>query len=451
MGQVKVPADKYWGAQTQRCLDNFKIGNHLMSHEIISAYAVIKKAVAIANQKCGVLTDIKSDLIQKVCDEIIAGKLDENFPLPIWQTGSGTHTNMNVNEVISNRAQEIAGEKVADKVKVLHPNDDVNKSQSSNDTFPTAMNIAAYQCLNNKTIPAVENLINSFREKSEQFKNIIKTGRTHMMDAAPISVGQEFSAFVSQLEKGLSNLVYSLKDLSELALGGTAVGTGLNAPNGFDKIAIAEISIITGISFTPAKNKFEALASNEAIISSHSALKQLATSLFKIINDLRLMVSGPRCGLNEISLPSNEPGSSIMPGKVNPTQIEAASMACLQIIANDNAVSAGVASGYFQLNVYRPLIIKNFLESASLLGDICNSLKINCIDGIKINKSQVSKYLNNSLMLVTALNTHIGYDKAAKIVKLAFDENITLKQACVKLGYLSEAEFDNIVNPSEMI
>lgn len=451
LGTVRVPAEKYWGAQTQRCLENFRIGSQKMPSEIIHAFAIVKKAAALANNRLEVLTDEKTELICEVCDEIISGKHKDQFPLPVWQTGSGTHTNMNVNEVIANRAHEIAGGKLIDSEKILHPNDDVNKSQSSNDTFSTAMNLAAFTLLKNRTMPAIYGLIDLLQEKSEQFQNIIKTGRTHLMDAAPLTLGQEFSAYVAQLKFAMKTIENSLEHLTELAIGGTAVGTGLNAPNGFDKTCVAEISIQTGITFSPAKNKFEALAANDAIVESHSALKQTAVVINKIANDLRLMASGPRCGLYEISIPTNEPGSSIMPGKINPTQIEAATMVCMQVIANDLAITTGGMSGQFQLNVYKPLIIKNFIESAQLLADVCDSFGKNCIKGILPNKKQIDIYLNNSLMLVTALNNHIGYEKSAAVAKKAFKENISLKESCINFGYLSENEFDNIVNPSKMI
>jgi fumarate hydratase class II len=450
MGVVNVPAEKYWGAQTQRSLENFKIGNK-MPLEIIYAFAILKKSCALANFKLGKLSKDKAVLIEKVCDEILTGKHDDQFPLVVWQTGSGTQSNMNLNEVIANRAHVLAGGKLSDAKKIIHPNDDVNKSQSSNDTFPTAMHIAALQVLVAKTIPAVKKLMEEYAKKSVEFKSIVKIGRTHFMDATPISFGQEFSGYVSQLEHGLKALNNTILHLSELAIGGTAVGTGLNAPKDFDKTVCEIISEFTRLSFIPAPNKFESLASHDAIVETHGAIKQLAVSLSKISNDLRFMVSGPRSGLSELFIPENEPGSSIMPGKVNPTQIEAMTMVCAQVMGNDVAISIGGMSGHFELNVYKPLIIKNFLESANLLGEACNSFADNCVTGIKINNVVVEKYLLNSLMLVTALNEKIGYDKSAEIAKLAHSQQITLKEASLKLAYISEEDFDKIVDPKKMI
>ena len=450
MGIVEVPADKYWGAQTQRSLENFKIGDK-MPIEVIQAFAILKKSCAKANEELGKLSHEKTVLIEKVCNEILSGNLNEQFPLVVWQTGSGTQTNMNVNEVISNRAQVINGGELTDTKKILHPNDDVNKSQSSNDTFPTAMHISAMKILVRETIPSIITLKEALKEKSREFSEHIKIGRTHFMDATPISFGQEFSGYVSQLEHGLKALKNSLSYLSELAIGGTAVGTGLNAPKNFDKLVCKYISQFSNIIFVPAPNKFESLAAHDAIIETHGALKQIAVCIFKIANDLRFMSSGPRCGLAEIFIPENEPGSSIMPGKVNPTQIEAITMVCAQVIGNDVTIDIGGMNGHFELNVYKPLIIKNFLESAKLLSDACISFTKNCVKGIKINQSIVKNYLDRSLMLVTALNEKIGYEKSAQIAKKAYAENITLKESALALGYISEEEFDTIVDPRKMI
>jgi len=450
MGQVEVPSDKYWGAQTQRSITNFKIGKDKMPIEVIHAFGYLKKASAIVNYKLGVLPENKKDLISKVCDEIISGQLDGQFPLVIWQTGSGTQTNMNVNEVISNRAHVLSGNKLGEGKCVIHPNDDVNKSQSSNDTFPTAMHIAAYKILVKNTIPSIEKLRDSLKIKSEAWKDIVKTGRTHLMDATPLTLGQEFSGYVSQLDHGLRALKNTLPHLSELALGGTAVGTGLNAPKGFDIEVAKEIAKLTGLPFVTAENKFEALASHDAFVESHGALKTLAASLMKIANDIRLLGSGPRCGIGELNLPENEPGSSIMPGKVNPTQAEALTMVCAQVMGNDVAINIGGMSGHFELNVFKPLIIKNFIESATLVGDVCNSFTENCVIGIVPNHTNISKHLENSLMLVTALNTHIGYYKAAEIAKKAHKEGKTLKEAALELGYVSNNDFDKWVNPENM-
>jgi fumarate hydratase class II len=450
MGPVEVPADKYWGAQTQRSIQNFKIGNSTMPIEIIYAFGYLKKASAIVNNRFDILPENKKELICWVCDEIIAGKLDDQFPLVVWQTGSGTQTNMNVNEVISNRAHVLSGNKLGEGKCLIHPNDDVNKSQSSNDTFPTAMHIAAYKIMVENTIPSVEKLRVELKTKSELWKDIVKTGRTHLMDATPLTLGQEFSGYVSQLEHGLRALRNSLPHLSELALGGTAVGTGLNAPKGFDKEVAKELANLTGLPFITAENKFEALASHDALVESHGALKTLATSLMKIANDIRLLGSGPRCGIGELNLPENEPGSSIMPGKVNPTQSEALSMVCTQVMGNDVAINIGAMNGHFELNVFKPVIIKNFIESATLLGDACRSFTENCVIGIEPNIANIKNHLQNSLMLVTSLNPHIGYEKSAEIAKKAHREGKTLKQAAMELGYVSESDFDKWVDPEKM-
>ncbi len=452
MGEVKVPADKYWGAQTQRSKDNFKIGEPAsMPKEIIRAFGYLKKAAAMANYELGVLPKEKMELISKVADEIIEGKLDEHFPLVIWQTGSGTQSNMNVNEVIANRAHVLKGGKLTDKQKILHPNDDVNKSQSSNDTFPTAMHIATYKMLTEVTLPGLKKLRDALAEKAEEFKDIIKTGRTHLMDATPLTLGQEFSAYVAQLDHGIKTLEASLDHLSELALGGTAVGTGLNTPKGYAELVAKKISELTGLPFKTAPNKFEALAAHDAMVGVSGALKKIAVAIMKIANDIRLLASGPRCGIGEIILPANEPGSSIMPGKVNPTQNEAITMVAAQVIGNDVAVTTGGMQGHFQLNVFKPLIARNVLESARLLGDAAVSFTEKAVKGIKPNKENIKKHLDNSLMLVTALNTHIGYENAAKIAKKAYAENKTLKQAAIELGLLTEEQFDEWVDPSKMI
>jgi fumarate hydratase class II len=450
MGTIEVPADKYWGAQTQRSLENFKIGQK-MPIEIVHAMAILKKACAEANYSLGKLNDEKTKLITKVCDEIVESNLDDHFPLVVWQTGSGTQTNMNLNEVIANRAHVLSGGKLSDAQKIIYPNDDVNKSQSSNDTFPSAMSIASMLVISNKTIPAIESLRNGLNKHVQKFAEIIKTGRTHFMDATPISFGQEFSGYVSQLDYGLEALQNSLKHLSELAIGGTAVGTGLNAPKDFDKIVCKFVTKQTKLKFNPAANKFEALAANDAIVETHSALKQIAISLTKISNDLRFMSSGPRCGISEIFIPENEPGSSIMPGKVNPTQIEAMTMVCAQVIGNDMAINIGAMNGHFELNVYKPLMIKNFLESANLLAEACISFLNNCVAGIEINETKANFYLNQSLMTVTALNPIIGYENAAIIAKIAHKKGISLKEAAMETGFLSENMFDEIVNPKKMI
>ncbi len=452
MGEIKVPANKYWGAQTQRSVENFKIGPPAsMPVEIIYAFGYLKKAAAHTNFELGVLSAEKKDIISKVCDEIIAGKLNDQFPLVIWQTGSGTHSNMNVNEVISNRSHVLQGNKLGESKPMIHPNDDVNKSQSSNDTFPTAMHIAAYKILLEITIPGVKKLRNTLNQKAKSFKNIVKTGRTHCMDATPLTLGQEFSGYVSQIDHGLKALKNTLAHLSELALGGTAVGTGLNAPKGYPELVAKKIAEFTGLPFVTAENKFESLAAHDAIVESHGALKQLAVSLIKIVNDIRMMASGPRSGLGEIILPANEPGSSIMPGKVNPTQVEALSMVCAQVIGNDVAVTIGGSFGHFELNVFKPVMVANFLQSARLLGEACVSFNDNCAIGIEPNLEFINQHLENSLMLVTALNPHIGYENAAKIAKKAHAEGITLKQAALELGLVKEANFDKWVDPKKMI
>ncbi len=451
MGNINVPANKYWGAQTQRSLENFKIGGDIMPNKVIKAFAILKKASAMSNVEFGVLDQHKADLICKVCDEILQGLHFDEFPLVVWQTGSGTQTNMNLNEVISNRAHVLEGNKLCEGKPSIHPNDDVNKSQSSNDTFPTAMHIAAYMALTENLIPALIQLRNALDQKSNEFNDIIKIGRTHCMDATPITLGQEFSGYVSQLDHGLVTIKNSMFHLSELALGGTAVGTGLNAPKGFGEKAAACIASLTCLPFISANNKFEALASHDAMVEASSAIKRVAVSLTKISNDLRLLASGPRAGLAEISLPENEPGSSIMPGKVNPTQIEAMTMVCCQIIGNDLAITTGAMQGQFELNVYKPLIIANFLKSVQLLTDASISFTVNCVMGIEANKQTIANNLEQSLMLVTALNNHIGYDKAAEIAKKAFKENISLREASLSLRYLTNEQFDKWVDPMKMI
>jgi len=451
MGNVKVPADKYWGAQTQRSKENFKIGNNLMPKEVIFAFAILKKAAAEANFELGALSGEKMKLISRVADEILASKLDDQFPLTVWQTGSGTQSNMNVNEVIANRAHVLKGGKLEDKKKILHPNDDVNKSQSSNDTFPTAMNIASYKVISERTIPKVEKLIRTLEKKSKEFMNVIKIGRTHFMDATPVTLGQEFSGYVSQLRHGVHAVKNSMDHLSELALGGSAVGTGINVPKNYDKLAAKKIAALTGLPFKTAANKFESLASNDAIVETSSALKVLAVSLMKIGNDLRILASGPRSGIGEILIPENEPGSSIMPGKVNPTQIEALTMVCAQVIGNDVSITIGGMSGHFELNVYKPMMIFNLLNSAILIGDACESFNDNCAAGIQPNYKTINKNLENSLMLVTALNTHIGYEKAAQIAKKAHKENKSLREAAIELGFLTDKEFSEKVDPRRMV
>lgn len=419
MGEVKVPADKYWGAQTQRSKDNFKIGKGTMPIEIIRAFAYLKKAAALTNVDLKVLSKEKGEMIAKVCDEILEGKLDDNFPLVVWQTGSGTQSNMNLNEVIANRIHVIKGGKLGEGERFVHPNDDVNKSQSSNDTFPTAMHIAGYKALIETTIPGVEKLRDALNQKATEFKDVVKTGRTHLMDATPLTLGQEFSGYVSQLDHGLKALKNTLPHLSELALGGTAVGTGLNTPKNYDVKVAEKIAELTGLPFVTADNKFEALSAHDAVVEVSGALKRLAVSLMKIANDIRALGSGPRCGIGEINLPANEPGSSIMPGKVNPTQNEAITMVCAQVIGNDAAIAVGGMQGHYQLNVFKPVMIYNLLQSARLLGDACVSFSEKCAEGIEPNHANIKKNLENSLMLVTALNTHIGYENAAKIAKKA--------------------------------
>lgn len=452
MGEVKVPADKLWGAQTERSRNNFKIGNPAsMPKEIIYGFAYLKKSAAFTNCELGVLSEEKRDLIAQVCDEILEGKLDDQFPLVIWQTGSGTQSNMNVNEVIANRAQQIAGRKIGKDEKILQPNDDVNKSQSSNDTFPTAMHIATYKKIQEVTLPGVEQLYKTLVQKSEEYKDIVKIGRTHLMDATPLTLGQEFSGYASQLEHGIKALKNTFSHLSEIALGGTAVGTGINTPKGYDVTVAKYIAEFTGYPFVTAKNKFEALAAHDAIVETHGALKQLAVSLNKIANDIRLLASGPRCGIGEIILPANEPGSSIMPGKVNPTQAEALTMVCAQVIGNDMAIAVGGMQGHFELNVFKPVMAANILQSAQLIGDACKSFDEHCARGIKPNLKVIKEKLNNSLMLVTALNTKIGYYKAAEIANLAYKKDLTLKEAAIQLGYLTAEEFDQWVRPENMV
>ena len=453
MGEVKVPSKAYYGAQTQRSIDNFKIAQDInrMPKEIIAAFAFLKKAAAISNQEAGVLAKNKSTLIGKVCDEILKGDLDAYFPLVVWQTGSGTQSNMNVNEVIANRGHVIKGGKLKDKEKFLHPNDDVNKSQSSNDTFPTAMHIAAYKILMETTIPGIKKLRDTLAKKSRQYMKLVKIGRTHFMDATPLTVGQEFSGYVSQLDHGLKAIKNTLPHLSELALGGTAVGTGINTPPGYDIKVARHIAKLTGLPFVSAENKFEALAAHDAIVEAHGALKTVAVSLMKIANDIRMLSSGPRSGICELFIPDNEPGSSIMPGKVNPTQCEALTMIAAQVLGNDVAINIGGANGHFELNVFKPMMIYNFLHSARLIGDGCVSFNDKCAIGIEPIKANIKKHVNNSLMLVTALNTKIGYYKAAEIAQKAHKEGTTLKAMAVKLGYLSAKEFDEWVKPENMV
>lgn len=451
MGEVKVPADKYWGAQTERSRNNFKIGPEAsMPKEIIYAFGYLKKAAAMANHELGVLSAEKKDLIAKACDEIIAGKLDEQFPLVIWQTGSGTQSNMNANEVIAYRAHVMTGGKLSDEKKVLHPNDDVNKSQSSNDTYPTAMHIAAYKQVVDITIPGMEKLRDTLQKKSDEYKNIVKTGRTHFMDATPLTLGQEFSGYTQQITNSIRALKNALEMVRELALGGTAVGTGLNTPKGYDVLVAKKIAELTGLPFVTAPNKFEALAAHDAMVELSGALKRSAVSLMKIANDIRILSSGPRSGIGEIIIPDNEPGSSIMPGKVNPTQPEAMTMVCAQVMGNDVAVSIGGSNGHFELNVFKPLIAANVLQSARLIGDACVSFNDKCAVGIQPNLEIIKKHMENSLMLVTALNTHIGYEKAAKIAKTAHQGNKTLREAAIELGYVTNEQFDQWVKPEDM-
>ena len=451
LGEVKVPKDCLWGAQTERSRKNFKIGNpSSMPIEIIHAYAVIKKSAAQTNEDLGVLSKEKSNLIQKVCDEILEDKHNDQFPLVIWQTGSGTQTNMNINEVISNRAHLIEGKKLGESDKTLSPNDDVNLSQSSNDTFPTAINIAALKIISKNTLINLKVLRDSLNNKSKEFNEVVKIGRTHLMDATPITLGQEFSGYVSQLDHGIKTIENAIGHLSELPIGGTAVGTGLNTPKGYSKKVVDYISKNTGLSFKESPNKFEGIASHDCIVEMHGALKTISASIYKVSNDIRLMGSGPRSGLGELLLPINEPGSSIMPGKVNPTQCEAISMVCAQIIGNDVAVTFAGANGHFELNVFKPLFAFNIIESSKILGDASLSFAENCIDGIKPNKKRIEKFLNDSLMLVTALNSKIGYYKAAEIANKAYKEDITLKEAALQLAFLTEEEFDSYVNPNRM-
>ncbi len=453
MGEVEVPADKYWGAQTQRSLVNFAIGGDTMRmpREIINAFAILKKAAAQANQDLGVLDQEKAQLIGQVCDEILAGELDDQFPLKVWQTGSGTQSNMNVNEVIANRGHVKSGGSLTDENKTLHPNDDVNKSQSSNDTFPTAMHIAAYKFLVDETIPKIEKLHGTLAGKSKSFANVVKIGRTHFMDATPLTLGNEFSGYASQIEHGLKALKNTFGHLSELALGGTAVGTGLNTPPGYDVKVAQRIADISGLPFVTARNKFESLAAHDAIVETSGALRQLAVSLMKVGNDIRMLSSGPRSGIGEIKIPENEPGSSIMPGKVNPTQCEALTMVCAQIIGLDNATAIGGMNGHFELNVFKPMMIYNLLTGARLLGDACESFNNNCAVGIEANLEVIADKLEKSLMLVTALNTHIGYENAAKIAKKAHKEGTTLREAAIELGLLTNEQFDQWVDPTKMI
>ena len=451
MGDVKVPAEKYWGAQTERSRNNFKIGEEAsMPNEIIYSFAYLKKAAAHTNCELGVLSSEKRDLITKVCDEILEGKHDDQFPLVIWQTGSGTQSNMNTNEVIANRAHVINGGSLEDSEKAIHPNDDVNKSQSSNDTFPTGMHIAAYKMIVETSIPGVDQLRNTLDTKSKEFMNVVKIGRTHLMDATPLTLGQEFSGYVSQLDHGLKALNNTLTHLSEIALGGTAVGTGINTPEGYSEVVAKYIAEFTNLPFITAENKFEALAAHDAIVESHGALKQLAVSLNKIANDIRMLASGPRSGIGEIIIPANEPGSSIMPGKVNPTQCEAMTMVCTQVVGNDATISVAGMQGHYELNVFKPVMAANFLQSARLIGDACVSFDINCAIGIEPNHVNLKKNLDNSLMLVTALNTKIGYEKAAKIAKTAYQNGTTLKEEAINLGYLTGEDFDAWVKPEDM-
>lgn len=451
MGPVQVPAEKYWGAQTQRSKENFTIGGQLMPKEVIKAFAILKKAAAYTNNELGVLPKDKAEIIGKVCEEILQGELDDHFPLVVWQTGSGTQSNMNVNEVIANRAHVILGGNLMDEKKKIHPNDDVNKSQSSNDTFPTAMHIAAYKLIVEETLPKILVLRNTLNEKAKAFKEVVKIGRTHLMDATPLTLGQEFSGYVSQLDHGIKALKNTLEHLSELALGGTAVGTGLNTPKGYSELVAKKISEFAGHSFKTAENKFEALAAHDAAVGTSGALKQIAVSLMKIANDIRFLSSGPRCGIGEIVIPENEPGSSIMPGKVNPTQSEALTMVCAQVIGNDAAITVGGMQGHFELNVFKPVIIYNLLNSAKLIGDACDSFNKNCAVGIEPNHPRIKENLENSLMLVTALNPHIGYENAAKIAKKAHKENTTLREAAISLGLLSDDQFTQWVKAEEMI
>lgn len=453
MGPVEVPSDKYWGAQTQRSINNFKIGGekNQMPKEIIRAFAVLKKAAAFTNAELGVLDLDKAKIIGQVCDEILDGKLDDQFPLVIWQTGSGTQSNMNANEVIAYRAHVLLGGSLDDSKKKIHPNDDVNKSQSSNDTFPTAMSIAAYKMVVETTIPGVTKLRDTLKLKADAFKKVVKIGRTHFMDATPLTLGQEFSGYAAQLTHGLKALNHTLAHLAELALGGTAVGTGLNTPKGYSELVASRIADISELPFVTAKNKFEALAAHDAMVETHGALKLIAVSLMKIANDIRMLSSGPRSGIGEILIPENEPGSSIMPGKVNPTQVEAITMVAAQVMGNDVAISIGGSNGQFELNVFKPMIVANFLQSARLIGDACVSFNNNCVTGIKPNLAVIKNHLENSLMLVTALNTHIGYENAAAIAKKAHKENTSLREAAISLKLVTSEQFDEWVRPEDMI
>lgn len=453
MGVVQVPEQAYWGAQTQRSINNFKIGNTStrMPIEIIYAYALVKKATAITNHEAGILSKEKMNLISQVCDEILNGQLSDQFPLVVWQTGSGTQTNMNVNEVIANRAHILSGGKLTDANKVLHPNDDVNKSQSSNDSFPTAMHIAAYDMLVRVTLPGLKHLQKTLEEKSKAFNDIVKIGRTHFMDATPLTLGQEFSAYAAQIKNGIDAVEGSLSRVAELALGGTAVGTGINTPPNFAVNVARHIAQLSGHPFVTAPNKFEALATHDSLVQVHGNLKSVAVSLFKIANDIRMLASGPRSGIGEILIPDNEPGSSIMPGKVNPTQVEALTMVCTQVMGNDVTINMAGASGHFELNVFKPVIIYNFLQSAQLLGDACVSFDEKCAKGIEPNLTTIELNLEQSLMLVTALNTHIGYDKAAQIAKKAHKENKTLREAAIELGYVTNEQFNEWVDPKRMV
>ncbi|MEM9298533.1 MAG: class II fumarate hydratase [Bacteroidota bacterium] len=452
MGDVHVPVNKYWGAQTERSRNNFKIGAPAsMPLEVVYGFAYLKKAAAHTNHALGVLSEEKRDLISQVCEEILEGKLDDQFPLVVWQTGSGTQSNMNVNEVVANRAHVIAGNTLGEGSRLIHPNDDVNKSQSSNDTYPTGMHIACYKMVVENTIPGVQKLRDVLASKSKEFMDVVKIGRTHLMDATPLTLGQEFSGYVSQLDHGLKALKNTLDHLSELALGGTAVGTGINTPEGYAEHVAGKIAEFTGLPFKSAENKFEALAAHDAIVESHGALKQLAVSLNKIANDIRLLASGPRAGIGEINIPANEPGSSIMPGKVNPTQCEAMTMVCAQVMGNDMAITVGGAQGHYELNVFKPVMAYNFLQSARLLGDACVSFTDHCAVGIEPNYKNLESNLNKSLMLVTALNTHIGYEKAAKIAKTAHENGTTLKEEALNSGFVTEEEFEKWVAPADMV
>ena len=451
LGDVQVPVDVYWGAQTERSRSNFKIGpSASMPIEIIQGFAYLKKSAAYTNHELGVLDLNKRDLIAQVCDEILEGKLDDQFPLVIWQTGSGTQSNMNVNEVVANRAHVLAGNTLGEGDKTLAPNDDVNKSQSSNDTFPTGMHIAAYKKIIDNTIPGITQLRNALDAKAKAFKAVVKIGRTHLMDATPLTLGQEFSGYVSQLDHGLAALNFTLKHLSEVALGGTAVGTGINTPKGYSELVAKYIAEFTELPFITAHNKFEALAAHDAIVESHGALKQIAVSLNKIANDVRMLSSGPRSGIGEIIIPANEPGSSIMPGKVNPTQCEAITMVCAQVMGNDVTISVAGTQGHYELNVFKPVMAANIIQSAQLIGDACVSFTVNCVDGIEPNHKRIDELVNNSLMLVTALNTKIGYYKAAEIANKAHEEGTTLKASAVSLGYVTSDEFDAWVKPEDM-